>query len=114
SVYAMGTQSMEPCPGEFRRKACPGGCYDVATIIYTSGTTGVPKGAMLTHRNLISNVLATSQRLPILSSDVNLSFLPLSHIFQRHVAYASFYAGSTIAYAESLVSVVEDMAAVRP
>src|SRR5207247_9424180 len=76
--------------------------------------TGVPKGAMLTHRNLISNVLATSQRLPLLPSDVNLSFLPLSHIFQRHVDYASFYAGSIIAYAESIGSVVEDMAAVLP
>jgi len=105
---------MEHCPGEFQRKACAVGCDDVATIIYTSGTTGVPKGAMLTHRNLISNVLATSQRLPLRASDVNLSFLPLSHIFQRHVDYASFYAGSTIAYAESIGSVVEDMAAVRP
>jgi len=114
TLYEMGQQSMEHCPGEFRRKACTVGCDDVATIIYTSGTTGVPKGAMLTHRNLISNVLATSQRLPILSSDVNLSFLPLSHIFQRHVDYASFYAGSTIAYAGSIGSVVEDMAAVRP
>ena len=114
TLYEMGRQSMEHCPGEFQRKACAVGCDDVATIIYTSGTTGVPKGAMLTHRNLISNVLATSQRLPLLPSDVNLSFLPLSHIFQRHVDYASFYAGSTIAYAESIGSVVEDMAAVRP
>ena len=114
TLYEMGQQSMEHCPGEFQRKACAVGCDGVATIIYTSGTTGVPKGAMLTHRNLISNVLATSQRLPILSSDVNLSFLPLSHIFQRHVDYASFYAGSTIAYAGSIGSVVEDMAAVRP
>src|SRR5437762_2153603 len=114
TLYEMGQQSMEHCPGEFQRKACAVGCDDVATIIYTSGTTGVPKGAMLTHRNLISNVLATSQRLPLLPSDVNLSFLPLSHIFQRHVDYASFYAGSTIAYAESIASVIDDMAAVRP
>jgi long-chain acyl-CoA synthetase len=114
TLYEIGQQSMERCPGEFRRKASTVGCDDIATIIYTSGTTGVPKGAMLTHRNLMSNVLATRQRLPILPSDVNLSFLPLSHIFQRHVDYASFCAGSTIAYAGSIGSVVEDMVAVRP
>src|SRR5206468_8592888 len=89
-------------------------CDDLAAHIYPCGNAGVPEGAMLTHRELMSNVLATSQRLPLLPSDVNLSFLPLSHIFQRHVDYASFYAGSTIAYAESIGSVVEDMAAVRP
>ena len=114
ALYEMGRRSMEQCPREFRRKACAIDGDQVATIIYTSGTTGVPKGAMLTHRNLISDVLATSQRLPLQPADVGLSFLPLSHIFQRHVDYASFYAGSTIAYAESIASVIDDMAAVRP
>src|SRR3989454_2102130 len=114
TLYELGRRSMERCPREFRRKACAIDGDQVATIIYTSGTTGVPKGAMLTHRNLISDVLATSQRLPLQPADVGLSFLPLSHIFQRHVDYASFYAGSTIAYAESIASVIDDMAAVRP
>src|SRR5215813_12252890 len=114
TLYEIGQESMEQSPVEFRRKACAVGCDDVATIIYTSGTTGVPKGAMLTHRNLISNVLATSQRLPIQADDVSLSFLPLSHIFQRHVDYACVYAGATTAYAESVSTVAEDMMAVHP
>jgi len=114
ALYELGRQAMEHSRGQFRRNACAIGGDQVATIIYTSGTSGVPKGAMLTHSNLISNVLATSQRLPLEPADVGLSFLPLSHIFQRHVDYASFYAGTTIAYAESIGSVIEDMAAVRP
>src|SRR3989454_1798656 len=114
TLYELGRQAIERCPGEFHRNACAVGADQVATIIYTSGTSGVPKGAMLTHRNLISNVLATSQRLPLQPGDVAMSFLPLSHIFQRHVDYASFYAGCTIAYAESIGSVIEDMAAVQP
>src|SRR5262249_42260242 len=105
SLYEMGRQSTYDYPGEFRRAAREIDPEDLATIIYTSGTTGVPKGAMLTHRNLVSNILATSERLPLQPNDVSLSFLPLSHIFQRHVDYASFRAGVTIAYAENVSSV---------
>ena len=114
ALYEMGRQAMYEYPGDFQRKAYAVQADAVATIIYTSGTTGVPKGVMLTHRNLMCNVLATSERLPLAAVDVGLSFLPLSHIFQRHVDYASFYAGATIAYSDARTSVVEDMAAVRP
>jgi long-chain acyl-CoA synthetase len=114
TLYEMGRQATYDYPAEFRRKACSLDPDQVATIIYTSGTTGIPKGAMLTHRNLVSNILSTSDRLPIGPADVSLSFLPLSHIFQRHVDYASLHAGATIAYAESITSVAEDMAVVRP
>jgi long-chain acyl-CoA synthetase len=113
ALYEMGRQSTYEYPGEFRRKACAVDADQVATIIYTSGTTGIPKGAMLTHRNLISNILGTSERLLLTPTDTSLSFLPLSHIFQRHVDYASLYAGTSIAYADSATS-VSDMAAVRP
>jgi long-chain acyl-CoA synthetase len=114
ALYDMGRQSTYDYPAEFRRTASAVEADQVATIIYTSGTTGIPKGAMLTHHNLISNILATSERLPLTPSDINLSFLPLSHIFQRHVDYASFHAGATIAYADCLTSVADDMTAVRP
>ena len=113
TLYDMGRQSTYDYPGEFRRAALAIDPDDVATIIYTSGTTGVPKGAMLTHRNLVSNVIATSKRLPLHADDVSLSFLPLSHIFQRHVDYATLHAGATIAYAGGVASVVDDLKTVR-
>jgi long-chain acyl-CoA synthetase len=114
ALYEMGRRATCDYPGEFRRRAWSVEPDQVATIIYTSGTTGIPKGAMLTHRNIVSNVLATRERLPLGPDDLSLSFLPLSHIFQRHVDYASLFGGASIAYAVSVASVVEDMAAVRP
>ncbi len=114
ALYEMGRQSTYDAPEEFRRSALSVGVDDVASIIYTSGTSGVPKGAMLTHRNLVSNIVATSERLPLQPGDVNLSFLPLSHIFQRHVDYAAFRAGATTAYSPNLLTVAEDLRQVRP
>jgi long-chain acyl-CoA synthetase len=113
-LYAIGEEKRIDSPRQFRRDAlavCPD---EVATIIYTSGTTGAPKGAMLSHRNISSNVEATRRVLPLSSSDTTLSFLPLSHIFQRHVDYACIHAGATIAYAESLAGIADNMAEVRP
>jgi len=78
---------------------------DVATLVYTSGTTGNPKGAMLTHGNVTSNVLATASVLPIGNGMLGLSILPLSHILERMGDYTYFYRGCTIAYAESVVKV---------
>jgi long-chain acyl-CoA synthetase len=114
ALYDIGRQSSYDYPGEFYRQVCNVDADDVATIIYTSGTTGIPKGVMLTHRNLMSNILATSKILPLSPTDRSLSFLPLSHIFQRHVDYATFYAGSTIAYSSNVLSVAEDMVEVQP
>jgi long-chain acyl-CoA synthetase len=87
---------------------------DLASIIYTSGTTGVPKGVMLTHANFISNVRATVAVMPITEDDVVLSFLPLSHVFERMVAYAYLSQGTTIAFAESMDSVPRNLVEVRP
>ncbi|HEX2721880.1 MAG TPA: long-chain fatty acid--CoA ligase [Gemmatimonadaceae bacterium] len=87
---------------------------DIATLIYTSGTTGNPKGVMLTHNNIRSNVEVTRCKLPFEGNDVALSFLPLSHIFQRMGDYLMFGTGSTIAYAESLDTVPINMMEVRP
>ena len=88
---------------------------DLATIIYTSGTTGDPKGAMLTHDNLISNVKAGVSVLHVYPEDVFLSFLPLSHIFERMGGYyLAIYSGSCIGYAQSPLTVRDNMGEVRP
>ena len=87
---------------------------DLATIIYTSGTTGEPKGVMLTHGNLVSNVRATADALDLSHEDVALSFLPLSHAFERIVSYVYLYCGITIIFAESFDTIARDMGRVRP
>ncbi len=87
---------------------------DLATIIYTSGTTGEPKGVMLTHANFMSNVVAISNGLPISSSDVALSVLPLSHIFERTGFYVFCYSGVSVYYTTSFDQVGENLREVRP
>ena len=86
----------------------------LATIIYTSGTTGEPKGVMLTHANLVSNLMASADVLGVNHDDVALSFLPLSHAFERLVSYIYLLCGVTIVFAESFDTVARDLALVRP
>jgi long-chain acyl-CoA synthetase len=88
---------------------------DLATIIYTSGTTGDPKGVMLTHDNIFSNVRASRAVVPFAGEDVCLSFLPLSHIFERMAGhYMMLDTGTSIAYAESLEKVRDNLPEVKP
>ena len=88
---------------------------DVATIIYTSGTTGNPKGVMLTHANFISNLQACKSLIDVSETDVLLSFLPLSHVFERLGGhYVPLFSGAKVAYAESTFTVAQNMQEVAP
>ena len=87
---------------------------DLATIIYTSGTTGEPKGVMLTHNNFMSNVLSIAKGLPIGPTDVALSVLPLSHIFERTGFYVFCYCGVSVYYSASFDQVGENLREVAP
>lgn len=86
----------------------------LATIIYTSGTTGRPKGVMLSHRNFLANVVDVNRVIGISEDDTALSFLPLSHAFERTTVYLYLYNGATFIFAESLETVGRDMQQVRP
>jgi long-chain acyl-CoA synthetase len=88
---------------------------DVATIIYTSGTTGEPKGVMLTHSNLVSNVITCASLFTWNAPDeVALSYLPLSHVFERMIIYLYLYIGIQIWYAESIEKLAENLIEVKP
>jgi long-chain acyl-CoA synthetase len=90
------------------------GYEDLATIIYTSGTTGVPKGVMLSHRNILSNVVACIPCFPPGADFKALSFLPLNHIFERMVSYLYLFNGTSIYYAESLETIADNLREVKP
>lgn len=99
---------------EFQERARRVSPDDLATIIYTSGTTGEPKGVMLSHASLLANLRAGAAVLPLSADDVAVSFLPLSHSFERMVGFIYLYMGVTVIFAESFDTVARDIAAVRP
>jgi long-chain acyl-CoA synthetase len=98
----------------YRSEALETSPDQIATIIYTSGTTGAPKGAMLTHGNIASNVAAVTRAIPFRDDDVSLSFLPLSHILERMFDYLMFAVGVSIAYVESMDTILDNMGEIRP
>ena len=88
---------------------------DLATIIYTSGTTGLPKGVMLSHNNVVSNVLSATQKLPLTKDkNVALSFLPVCHIFERVILYIYYHNSIEIHFAESIEKISENINEVHP
>ncbi len=87
---------------------------DLATLIYTSGTTGRPKGVMLTHDNIVSNVLASNDRVPFEYGSTSLSFLPVCHIFERMILYLYQYCGISIYFAEGLDKISDNLKEVHP
>ncbi len=114
-VCAEGFKMQDKHQDTFKKRAASVSSEDVCTLIYTSGTTGPPKGAMLTHRNLVSNVKAVHEAIHIDSSDRCLSFLPLCHAFERTGGYyAAIAGGAEIYYAESVDTVAKNMLEVEP
>jgi long-chain acyl-CoA synthetase len=107
--------SNEPmAEAEFEARARGAKPEDLATFIYTSGTTGNPKGVMLTHGNITSNVLNCLSVMDIEKGWTALSFLPLSHSFERTIDYIYYYKGVSVAYAESVATVAQNMGEVKP
>ena len=114
-LVEKGREARKAHPGAVDRRRAAIDPEDTATILYTSGTTGRPKGVMLSHRNLVSNTIDSLESLAITSSDLHLSWLPLSHSFERTAGYyIMMHAGVSIAYAESIERVVDNMREVRP
>ena len=87
---------------------------DLATLIYTSGTTGKPKGVMMSHNNIVSNVIASQERVPSKKGDSALSFLPVCHIFERMILYLYQYCGIQIYFAEGLDKINDNLKEVKP
>jgi long-chain acyl-CoA synthetase len=115
-VREKGRPALRADPDAVRKRAAEVKETDLATLIYTSGTTGDPKGVMLTHRNLVSNTVGSSQVFSAMGKDdVALSFLPLCHVFERMAGhYLMLLQGCSIAYAESVEKVPANMVEVRP
>ncbi len=114
-LLRQGAELAAGDPGLYERHAARTVDSDTATVIYTSGTTGEPKGVLLSHENILFNCKASECVVPIEEGDLCLSFLPLSHVFERTVGqFFMLFHGVTIAYAESIDSVADNLAEVRP
>jgi long-chain acyl-CoA synthetase len=113
-VEQRGAELDRAEPEVFSRMLASVGPEDLATIIYTSGTTGEPKGVMLTHHSFVANATSVGSALPIFDTDVALSVLPLSHIFERAVFYVFCLCGVSVYYAPSFDVVGEYLREVRP
>jgi len=114
AVQEKGRALAASQPGLFEELVARVKPGDEATLIYTSGTTGVPKGVILTHDNLVSNIRTSADIIRITAEDTALSFLPLSHVLERMVMFTYVYRGSTVAFAESVEAVAQNLVEVRP
>ncbi len=114
AVKDEGRAAAASKPGLFEEIVARTKPGDEATLIYTSGTTGVPKGVILTHDNIVSNIKAAVSIIEFTEKDTVLSFLPLSHILERTVMFAFLYKGCTVAFAESVEAVAQNLLQVRP
>ncbi len=114
SLEALGKEVFADSPDRFDEMRGALTAEDVASIIYTSGTTGEPKGAILTHRNIVFDAVSASKIIAPTPLDTALSFLPLSHIFERTVVYLAIHCGVTVCFAESVEAVATNLLEVRP
>ncbi len=116
-VVALGEKALASDPGaadRFRDRAAAVRRDSLATIVYTSGTTGDPKGVMLTHGNIVSNIVSTQGWIGLDSSDRLLSFLPLSHVFERVVLFRCLLDGVSVYFAETMTTIARDLQRVKP
>jgi len=113
-VEAKGRQLQVERPGIVEELSSQTTADDLATIIYTSGTTGEPKGVMLTHSNLVTNLIDSSGHFDFGEQDSALSVLPLSHVYERQAMYMYLYQGFAVYFAESLQTIGADLREVRP
>ncbi|MBU4444650.1 long-chain fatty acid--CoA ligase [bacterium] len=114
-LMAKGAEYRNSNPGFFEKDAMSIKKSDLLTLIYTSGTTGEPKGVMLTHGNLTSNIIGSLKVIQADDKDVFLSFLPLSHVFERMAGhFLATSVGATICYAESINTVADNMGEIHP
>lgn len=114
-VLKKGDNFKRENPNHFEESANLCNENDLCTIIYTSGTTGEPKGVMLTHKNIVSNIKAAHEIFNIDENDIFLSLLPLCHIFERMAGYyTAFSCGGMICYAESIEKVAQNMTEIKP
>ena len=113
-VLALGADQTRQAEVEKARDAVKP--EDLATIIYTSGTTGLPKGVMLSHKNVVSNVIAATPRIPglVKGEAKTLSFLPVCHSFERFIQYLYLYNGASIYFAESIETIKADLNYCQP
>jgi len=112
TVLEKGADESNQHEVEARKEAVAPG--DLATLIYTSGTTGRPKGVMLSHNNIVSNVIASKERVPFQPGASALSFLPVCHIFERMILYLYQYCGINIHFAEGLDKISDNLKEVKP
>ncbi|MCK5846293.1 MAG: long-chain fatty acid--CoA ligase [Bacteroidales bacterium] len=113
-IVALGKSKSDELLAEFKKRKGEVELDDLTSIIYTSGTTGRSKGVMLSHRNIMANVDATNEFMPVEPGDKYLSFLPLCHILERMVNYLVLYNGCSVYYAESIQTAGDDMRDIKP